>query len=695
MMKVSYYKKFMHQLVELPQNIQRATLEAIEQFQNDRFLNSLNFEKLNFKDKQLRSIRATGKYRIILHESTENQIYHILWVDNHEEAYRWAENKVFEWNQLTQSYQIFDYQVETIIKQVQTTEKEPFMARFADADLLKIGIPERILTDIKRIDNLDSLDKLSMYLPEDVFEHIYYLLDGIDIREIILEVEEGLVAENAAEESANNRRSFLQISDESLRKHLEGDFALWKVFLHPTQRKFVERNYKNATKITGGAGTGKTVVALHRIKWLLERSNSQKATPIFFTTYTKSLVKHLEANLKTLEVDNHRVLVQNLDKFVIEHLKELNLLKAPYKIVDYQTKADELKPWYEIVERNFQPFAASFLRDEYQEVILYHNLKTEREYLRITRAGRPERLGRKQRQLIWALFQEYEALKKELNLYESWALYNLLFDYYKDNSDKPFEHLICDEVQDFSNVELRLMRSLIAEKNNDLFLVGDPYQSIYSRQINFSKAGINVRGKRSQKLKVNYRTTEEIKRRSIAVIKGEQFEQFEADEMDNLDGYVSLLRGVQPTYQVFENQTNEAQYILEILEKHTADNSQQYIATENICIAARTKAGVRVLQKILHDKYDYKLLSSETTIGNKNGIRLSTFHNLKGMEFKVVILTDLSEDTFPFMPQELKNADEYEQAKHLKSEKALLYVAMSRAVQFLYLTGNGKKSKLL
>jgi superfamily I DNA/RNA helicase/mRNA-degrading endonuclease RelE of RelBE toxin-antitoxin system len=694
-MKVSYYKKFMHQLVELPQKIQRSTLDAIEQFQKDRFLNSLNYEKLNCKDKQLRSIRATGSYRIILHESTENQIYHILWVDNHNEAYRWAENKQFEWNQLTQSYQIFDYQVETIVETIKVEKSSVFMSKFSDEDLLKIGVPKRILEDIKRIDNLDALDRLSTFLPEDVFEHIFYLFEGIDIREIILDVEEGLAAENAAEESANNRRSFLQISDEALRKHLEGDFALWKVFLHPTQRKFVERNYKGPTKITGGAGTGKTVVALHRIKWLLERINSEKIRPIFFTTYTKSLVQHLEANLKTLEVNNWQVLVQNLDKFVVEHLKELNLLKSPYKITDYQTKADELKPWYEVVERNFQPFSAAFLRNEYRDVILYHNIKEVKQYLRITRAGRPERLGRKQRQEIWTLFQEYETLKKQLNLYESWELYNLLFEYYQDNNDKPFEHLICDEVQDFSNVELRLMRSLVAEKNNDLFLVGDPYQSIYDRRINFSKAGINIRGKRSRKLKVNYRTTEEIKRRSIGVIKGEKFEQFEADEIDNLEGYVSLIRGTQPTYQVFENEATEAQYILEILEKHTADNSQQYIALENICIAARTNAGVSRLKKILYGKYDYNSLSNNTAIGNKNGLRLSTFHNLKGMEFKVVILTDLSEDTFPFIPNDLKNEDEYEMAKRIKSEKALLYVAMSRAVHFLYLTGKGQQSKLL
>ncbi|MFK7948940.1 MAG: UvrD-helicase domain-containing protein [Saprospiraceae bacterium] len=693
-MKISYYKKFMHQLVELPQKIQRATLDAIEQFQKDRFLNSLNYEKLNFKDKQLRSIRATGKYRIILHESTENQIYHILWVDNHDEAYRWAANKQFEWNQLTQSYQIFDYQVETITEKIQIEKTDHFMSQFSDEDLLKIGVPKRILEDIKRINNLDALDRLAKYLPEDVFEHIFYLFEGIDIREIILEVEEGLAVENA-EESANNRRSFLQISDEVLRKHLEGDFALWKVFLHPTQRKFVERNYKGPTKITGGAGTGKTVVALHRIKWLLEQEKSNKKTPIFFTTYTKSLVQHLKGNLKTLEVNSSQVLVQNLDKFVVEHLKELKLLKSPYKIADYQTKSAELKPWYEVVERNFQPFSATFLRDEYQDVILYHNIKTEKQYLRTTRTGRPKRLGRKQRQAIWLLFQAYEALKKQFNLYESWELYNLLFEYYQDNNDKPFEYLICDEVQDFSNVELRLMRSLVAEKSNDLFLVGDPYQSIYDRRINFSKAGINIRGKRSRKLKVNYRTTEEIKRRSISVIKGEKFEQFEADEIDNLDGYVSLIRGVQPTYQVFEKSEAEVQYILEILEKHTADNSQQYIALENICIAARTNAGVSRLKKILYDKYEYNSLSNNTRIGSKNGIRLSTFHNLKGMEFKVVILTDLSDTTFPFIPNKLKSADEYAQAKHLKSEKALLYVAMSRAVEFLYLCGYGERSAFL
>jgi superfamily I DNA/RNA helicase/plasmid maintenance system killer protein len=694
-MKISYYNKFFKQLIEMPQTIQRATLYAIEQFQKDRFLNSLNYEKLNYKDKQLRSIRATGKYRIILHE--ENDIYHVLWIDNHDEAYRWAANKMFEWNQLTQSYQIFDCQVETIIEQVSQPNEVAFMAQYADDDLLKIGVPKKILSDVKRINSLEALDKASAYLPEDVFEHIYYLFDGIDIREIILEVEEGLVAEEAAEQSANNRRHFLQISDEELRKHLEGDFALWKVFLHPTQRKLVERNYKGATKITGGAGTGKTVVALHRIKWLLDENRYDKAKPIFFTTFTKSLVEHLVENLKTLEVNTSRVLVQNLDKFVLEELQRLNLIHQPFKLLDYQKRDDQLKPWFEIVERNSLPFPADFLREEYKEVILYNNIKDEKQYLRTTRFGRPKRLGRKQRQAIWTLFQEYEALKKELNLYESWELYNQLCDYYNGISDKPFEHLICDEVQDFSNVELRLMRSLVKDKQDDLFLVGDPFQSIYDRQLNFSKAGINIRGKRSRKLKVNYRTTEEIKRCSVAIVKGEKFNSFEEDEIENLDGYVSLIRGIQPTYEVFENKSLEENYLLELIQKHTADNSPVYIAPENICIAARTNAGVSNLKKLLYDhQIDFRLLSSgNTSIGSKKGIRLSTFHNLKGMEFKVVILIDLNDRTFPFMPYLIKQSDAYTKGRYIKSEKALLYVAMSRAVQFLYLMGTGNKSELL
>ncbi|MFT5913389.1 MAG: mRNA-degrading endonuclease RelE of RelBE toxin-antitoxin system, partial [Paraglaciecola sp.] len=562
-MKVSYYNKFFKQLIEMPQNVQRATLDSIEQFQEDRFTNSLNFEKLNFKDRQLRSIRATGKYRVILHESTENQVYHILWIDNHDEAYRWAENKQFEWNKLTQSYQIFDCQVETVIEKVSKKAEQTFMEQFSNEDLLKIGVPKQILVDIKRIDNLDALDRLSSYLPEDVFEHLFFLFEGIDIREIILDVKEGLTADVDAEQSANNRRNFLTISDDELRKHLEGDFALWKVFLHPTQRKLVERDYNGATKVTGGAGTGKTVVALHRIKWLLDNKTSEKAQPVFFTTYTKSLVRHLKTNLKTLEVNTNKVLVQNLDKYVVEQLIRLNLLGSKYKILDYQRNDEPLKPWREIVERNFQPFTAEFLSAEYNDVILYHNIKEVKQYLRITRVGRPERLGRKQRQLIWKLIEAYKTLKSKFNFYESWELYNMLFDYYNGNDDKPFEYLLCDEVQDFSNVELRLMRSLVKEKSNDLFLVGDPYQSIYDRRINFSKAGINIRGKRSRKLKVNYRTTEEIKRQSIAIIKGESFEQFEAGEKDNLDGYVSLIRGVQPTYQVFDTFKIEEQRVIE------------------------------------------------------------------------------------------------------------------------------------
>lgn len=691
-MKISYYQKFFKQLIKMPHNVQKATLDAVETFQKDRFSNSLNYEKLNTRDKQLRSIRATGKYRIILHETGD--VYHVLWIDNHDEAYKWAETKVFEWNKLTQSYQIFDCEVETVIEQVTEQKEQAFMAQFSDEDLLKIGVPERILSDIKRIDNLDALDRLSEYLPEDVFEHIFYLFEGMDIRDIILEVEEGLVQNEIQEQSANNRRNFLQISDKELRQHLEGDFALWKVFLHPLQRKIVEKEYKGPTKITGGAGTGKTVVALHRAKRLLTESSSKKAKPIFFTTYTKSLIRHLKDNLKTLEVDTSRIVLQNLDKFVDEEVKKLGLIKTPINIINYLKPEKAMKPWHEVVERNLFSYSASFLNDEYREVILYHNIKEAKQYYRITRHGRPGRLGKRQRMQVWKLFEDYKTLKKEYNHYDSWELYNLLSDHYNNTAHKPFEHLICDEVQDFSNVELRLMRSLVREKPNDLFLVGDPFQSIYDRKINFSKAGINIRGKRSRKLKVNYRTTEEIKRHAIAVVKGEKFNQFDEDEVDNLDGYVSLIRGKQPSYQVFKNLSLEGEHIVDIIKKHTSDESDVYIAPENICIAARTNKRVDNLISLLYEhNIDVWKISEDRT--KKQGIRVSTFHNLKGMEFKVVILTDLSEETFPFLPYAVKTGDDYTKARHIKSEKALLYVAMSRAVQFLYLTGVGEKHLIL
>ena len=220
-------------------------------------------------------------------------------------------------------------------------------------------------------------------------------------------------------------------------------------------------------------------------------------------------------------------------------------------------------------------------------------------YSKTSRIGRTTRLGRQDKVKIWSLVEEYKIRKK--SNYSKYELCNILKEYFDRNNYRPFSHLICDEVQDFSNIELSLMRSLVEEKENDLFFVGDPFQNIYCRKINFSKSGISVRGKRSKKLKVNYRTTEEIKHFALKTLWQEKYDDFDGGE-ENTKGYISLIHGNDPVYKVFSTPEEEENFIVgtvkELL-KEKFETTNYESAKEDVTNFVNDKDGLKLWKKEL------------------------------------------------------------------------------------------------
>ena len=265
----------------------------------------------------------------------------------------------------------------------------------------------------------------------------------------------------------------------------------------------------------------------------------------------------------------------------------------------------------------------------------------------------------------------------------------MVSNYLKSNDQNIFSHVIVDELQDFSNVELNFIRSLTAEGENDLFLVGDPLQNIYDRKINFSKAGINIRGKRSKRLRINYRTTEEIKNLAMSVILDEKYDDFDGEE-ESKAGYLSLFHGAKPTYTTFQSKDQE----LATVKDKLVGLLEAGVHYNEIVIAARSRDSANDFRNYLHQNgipyVDKHLLNSKN-----EGIRIATFHGLKGLEFKHVFLVDVNDRTFPKLPFDFGNLSNIEKSQVLKTEKSLFYVAASRAVQQLIISGVGIKSALL
>ena len=679
----------------LPKKVQKKVVEFQDKFKKNPYGHAINLEPIaGFKDGNMRTARIGDDYRAII-GLLPNDDYCLLYVDHHDEAMQWARNKRFERNKMTGTIQVVPIlttaEPASTVSATETSQPLPFAA-YSDEQLLKIGVPENLLALVRGIRDLEDLDKNEDNLPADVFEHLFDLLDEKNIDQIIAEIEEGRNASDDAQ-NANNKSHFIEITGENeLEKYLDGDFEKWQIFLLPTQRVLVESDYKGSVKVTGGGGTGKTVAALHRLKRLSEGAPRKS---VLYTTYTKALIRNVRQKIRNLHVNEDACVIDNIDGLLSEVASKYGIKPKGWNVLDYikvdygKTKNQEI--WEDIVDNNLTAFDADFLYQEYLDVIAYNNITDLKAYLRQPRRGRSKALSVKQRMEIWKLVEMYVAEKKEQHYFDRSELFNITANYLNDNGIHPFAHIIADEIQDFSNPELRFLRALTPEGPNDLFMVGDPYQRIYNnRQINFSSVGINVRGKRSRRLKVNYRTTEEIKRQAVSVVKGCAYDNFDG-EAEKLDGYVSLMHGPQPEYNVYPSPQEEQNAVLKFIK----ECHEGGISYKDIAIANPRRDGLRDFQSSLHiSGMPYKNLENSDS-GDIDGIVLSTMHNMKGLEFKVVIITGINHNSFPSKPYNWNGMDKREQTNHMMNQRSLMYVAITRAMQKVLITGVGEKSELL
>lgn len=682
-------------LFALPKKIQTKVVNFQRKFRECTTANGMHLEPIaQFNDASMRTARIDDNYRAVIGLIDDNA--YLLYVGTHENAYNWGIRKKLVWNDHTQACQLVTvHQIsETVVKTEESESKETYpYDNVLEEQWLKIGVPEELIAQVKLIKSLDDLELLEEYLPTDAFENIYNLLDGENIDDIIAEIEEGQAKENEDQLlSNNNKRRFVELTDDdALQRILDNDMDKWQLFLHPSQQKLVDADYKGTMKVSGGAGTGKTVAALHRLKHL----SGNPEAKILFTTYTRTLRENLEELVKKMGINRSRCTLSNIDQVLIETARQYNI-KDGYKILDYSGDEESLKLWREVLETEVTEFDEKFLYDEYIDVIVYFGNTDVKSYMMQQRVGRTKALSRKQRIEIWKLVEKYIELKQERRVVDRLELFNETTRYLNDNNIRPYTNVIADEFQDFSNPELKFLRALVAEGRNDLFLTGDPMQRIYSgRKINFGAAGINVRGVRSRRLKINYRTTEPIKKVAVSVIKGITFEDMDGGT-ESMNGYVSLIHGGEkPIYKIVGNATDEVTQTAEWVNE--CINNQ--INANDICIAAPSMGLMKELQSYLHTNgIAYKVLKGTSKQGASNGISLCTLHSLKGLEFKVVVLIGINERNIPSKVTEgypFTGMDALDKKEFLSSKRSLLYVAITRARQLVYMVGYGEPCGLV
>ena len=513
--KVAISSDFLTAFARLPRQVQGKVTEFVNKFRNDPLSPGINYEKLNAGiDKKIYSVRIDDTYRGIVVRQQETGVYLLLWVDHHDEAYQWASRKRCDVNPKTGAIQVYD--VQTIVEKVPALQQVRLFASAKDDDLLKLGVPEMQLDLVRSFVNKDDFYKAESAMPHDAYEHLSWLAEGFPMDEVLELIAEeqssGTSGDNlaAALDVPTTLKSFVIVEGEDeLRRIMAEPLEKWRVFLHPTQRKIVQKEYSGAARVLGGAGTGKTVVAMHRAKHLASKCTGQQR--ILMTTFTANLAADIKENLRkicTLE-ELRKIDVIHLDAWVNQFLRESGFTAQ----IGYD---DVINPLWEkaiLLANNALPFETSFYVEEWNRIVIAQEALSLEKYVKASRNGRGTRLDRKKRMQVWQVFENYQNLMKENQIRDiNTAMYESTKLLQSSGKSARYVSVIIDEGQDFSDNAYRLIRALAGdERPNDIFIVGDSHQRIYRNHPTLSRCGINVRG-RSSILKINYRTTEEIRK---------------------------------------------------------------------------------------------------------------------------------------------------------------------------------------
>ena len=700
---IIYVGRDFHRATEkLPIEIRKKVTAFFPKFKENPKSHAIDFEKINtFKDKNLRTVRIDDNYRAIVGFPPTGNNYFMLWVDKHDDAHAWAKNKKLIWNAFIHSMQLYEpIEMNEPTTEPSTYEIIPFHHPYnlTIDDLLNLGVPESEVEKVISIISLDKLLEVKNNLPDEAYEKISLIFNGSDKRELLEQVKEGKSISEDTEiqlQSPNNKQNFIQNTEDPLLIQFLLGENNWQFFLHPEQTKLVEANFNGPVKITGGAGTGKTVAALHRFSYLI-KNGLPEGKRLLFCTYTNALASNLSAQVNQLNLSNKGIYDIMTIHFVAHHLaSKINHLKNQieegFKKEDETSstnkKLGQLKIWEKILKGT--QITPEFAEDEYQKVILFHQIESLDDYLVVQRTGRETRISKEMKELFWHKHLEYRKEKKKAFKLEGDELFYELITHYKDKSTKPYAHIILDELQDLSNIEVRFLRSIVKPGINDLFMVGDPLQKVYDRNINFLALKIETRGKKSRRLLRNYRTTEEIRKDAVKALGEETFSDF-SNSIEKIQGYTSLSYGPEPSYLHFNNLIDEIQFVENKI-KELIDTG--LYLPEDICIAAKRNDDIQKFHSHFHiGGYKVRKIEKNNDLNVPEHLSTSTFHSLKGLEFKVIFLVGLNANTF-LKPRTYVSDEEKKEAE--KRDKALLYVAMTRAKMLLYISGNGSKSSIL
>jgi len=647
----------------------------------------MSFHKLDkAKDKNFWSVRVSGDIRLIVHKNDYNFL--LCYVDHHDKAYEWAEKRKLEVHPNTGVAQLVEIRetVKEIIIPVYVNEtielkkvNPKLFAKYPDEFLLSFGVPLEWLNDVKEATE-DTLFSLTDHLPAEASEALLELATGGSPQ-----VAKPVIAGEDPFAHPDAQRRFRTMNNiEELERAFEFPWDKWAVFLHPAQRQWVERDYSGPSRVSGSAGTGKTIVALHRAVFLA-RSNPE--TRVLLTTFSTILANSLKVKLRRL-ISNEPHLGEQIDVYSINEVG-LRLYKANISkpgIVSKEQISEILMN--KSLDAAGNKFSLAFLFSEWTQVVDAWQLKTWEEYRDVKRLGRKTRLPEQQRAMLWTIFEKVNEQLKSENLLTFSGLFDTLAAYLINQKKCPYDFAIVDEAQDISVCNLRFLAALGRNNPNGLFFAGDLGQRIFQQAFSWKAVGVDIRG-RSRTLNVNYRTSHQIRQHADRLL---------SPEVTDADGNIeergktmSVFNGPDPLVKTFDTPADEISYVGNWI----FDQLNIGVAPQEIGVFVRSDNQLdRAIKSAERANIDYKVLDEtvETISGN---LSISTMHFAKGLEFKSVVVMACDDEIIPLQERIETVTDDADLKEVYDTERHLLYVACTRARDTLLVTSVEPASEFL
>lgn len=670
---------FTDSLAKLTNDEQKAVKTAAFDLQLNPAHPSLQFHKLDkARDRRFWSARVSSDVRLIVHRTEASLL--LCYAGHHDDAYQWGERRKLEAHPKTGAAQLVEVRetVQEITIPRYVEGKPRLFAGISDEELLAYGVPAEWLEDVRRADE-DTLLELADHLPSEAAEALLDLATGVT-PQVAKPAPAG--ADPFAHPDAE-RRFRVMSNQEELERALDYPWEKWTVFLHPAQRSLVVRDFSGPARVSGSAGTGKTIVALHRAVFL---TRAHPDARVLLTTFSDTLAHALAARLRRL-IGNEPRLGERLEvhsmNAIGRRLFQLNVGTA--RMASRETVRELMS---EAAAAEGSKFSLHFLQTEWEQVVDAWQLESWDSYRDVARLGRKTRLKEAARVALWAIFERVRSGLKTRGLVTYSDVFSRVADKLRESTNPPFDFAVIDEAQDVSVAQLRFLAALGEGRPNGLFFAGDLGQRIFQQPFSWKALGVDVRG-RSSALRVNYRTSHQIRMQADRLL-GPELSDVDGNTEERR-GTISTFNGPPPDIMVLETAEAEIQAVGGWLAARIKEGGVPHEI--GVFIRSAEELG-RARAAVEKAEIPFKVLdeSVETTSGRAS---ISTMHLAKGLEFRTVVVMACDDEIIPLQARIEAVSDDADLEDVYNTERHLLYVACTRARDHLLVTSAAPASEFL